>query len=90
MDQVEGIRLELKKILDEINEVLKVLDQVEREKTASEEEIGSLRESLRLLHSDQGRPRHFRDGTPVRRSPPPEQEFTTPEAEAPPESDESV
>ncbi len=90
MDQVEGIRLELKKILDEINEVLKVLDQVEREKTASEEEIGSLRESLRLLHSDQSRPRHFRDSPPIRRSPPPEQGVSTPEAEAPTESDESV
>jgi uncharacterized protein (DUF3084 family) len=54
MQQVEHIRAELKRVLEEIYQVLQTLEQVEREKTASEEEIETLRESLRLLHREHG------------------------------------
>lgn len=62
IDQVEHIRTELKKALDDLHEALRTLEQVEREKNASEEEIELLRESLRLLQRDQGhvrQPRNF-------------------------------
>jgi hypothetical protein len=35
-----------------MNEVIRTLDQIEREKSATEEEIDMLRESLRLLHRE--------------------------------------
>jgi hypothetical protein len=52
IQQVDQIRVELKRILDEMNEVIRTLDQIEREKSATEEEIDMLRESLRLLHRE--------------------------------------
>ncbi|HZQ48269.1 MAG TPA: hypothetical protein VFC07_14730 [Verrucomicrobiae bacterium] len=64
IEQVDHIRSELKKVLEEMHEVLRTLEQVEREKTASEEEIELLRESLRLLHRDPGHPRHLRSSPP--------------------------
>ncbi len=64
MEQTEHIRLELKKALDDLHEVLRTLEQVEREKTASEEEIELLRESLRLLQRDHGHPRQPRNSPP--------------------------
>jgi len=70
IDLVEHIRAELKKVLDDIHQVLRTLEQVEREKSASEEEIQLLRESLRLLHREPGYPRQGRHSPPPRSSPP--------------------
>ena len=70
IDQVLQIRDELKKALDDIHEVLQTLDQVEREKTASEHEIEKLRDSLRMLHREPSYPRSQRP-PPSRSSPPP-------------------
>jgi hypothetical protein len=52
IDQVLYIRTELRKALDEIQEVIRTLDQAEREKTATEDEIEKLREALRGLHRE--------------------------------------
>jgi hypothetical protein len=52
IDQVLYIRTELRKALDELHEVLRTLDQAEREKNATEHEIETLRESLRGLHRE--------------------------------------
>jgi len=80
IEQVEQIRDELKKALDDIHEVLQTLDQVEREKNASEHEIEKLRDSLRMLHREPSYPRPQRPSPPRSSAPPPS---------APPESDES-
>jgi|SRR5579859_3408304 len=64
MQQVEHVRAELKRVLEEIYQVLQTLEQVEREKTASEEEIEMLRESLRLLHREHGQGRNPRGSKP--------------------------
>jgi hypothetical protein len=64
MQQVEHIRVELKRVLEEIYQVLQTLEQVEREKSASEEEIEMLRESLRLLHREHGQGRNPRGPRP--------------------------
>jgi hypothetical protein len=61
---VEHIRGDLRRVLDEINEVIRVLEQAEREKTASEGEIEQLRESLRHLQHDRGHGRYPRAGEP--------------------------
>src|SRR5260370_1137458 len=45
IEQVDLIRVELKKVLEDMYEVLRSLEQIEREKSASEEEIEMLRES---------------------------------------------
>jgi uncharacterized protein YPO0396 len=72
MQHVEHIRTELRKILDEMNEVIRILDQVDREKSAPEEEIEQLRESLRQLQRDQGRyPRNPVPQRPAVREVPP-------------------
>ncbi len=88
IDQVELIRSELKKALDDIHEVLRTLEQVEREKTASEEEIEMLRESLSLLHRDHGQPRQSRNAPPRPSSPVPD--HASPEAETDQEPDDSL
>ena len=78
IEQVGLIRNELKKALDDLHEVLRILEQVEREKTASEEEIELLRESLRPLHRDHGHSRHPRSPTP---SPPSASDHASPETD---------
>lgn len=88
IEQVELIRCELKKALDDMHEVLRTLEQVEREKTASEEEIELLRESLRLLHRDQGQARQPRNSPPRPTSPMPDP--SSPEAEAEQDSDQTL
>jgi predicted nucleic acid-binding Zn-ribbon protein len=60
IEQVEQIRGELEKALDDIHEALHTLEQVEREKTASEEEIETLRETLKQLQHGQGNSRQAR------------------------------
>jgi hypothetical protein len=50
MEQVEQIRVDLKRTLEDMEEVLKLLDQIEREKNASEDEIETLKDSLASLH----------------------------------------
>jgi hypothetical protein len=57
-DQVLHVRGELRRVLDEIQDILRTLDQAEREKTASEDEIEMLRDSLRGLHREPSYPRH--------------------------------
>ena len=52
IEQVLHVRTELRRVLEEIQVILRVLDQAEREKTASEDEIEMLRESLRGLHRE--------------------------------------
>jgi hypothetical protein len=84
MQHVEHIRNELRNVLEEMQEVTRILDQVEREKTASEDEIEQLRDSLRGLHRDSGSSRYGRTPPPSRpitpREPAPEPE---PAAEEP-------
>ncbi len=64
IDQVLHVRAELRRVLDEIQEILRTLEQAEREKTASEDEIEMLRESLRGLHREPGYPRHRGSAAP--------------------------
>lgn|GEM_PF-4140211 len=52
------MRAELRRVLDEIQEILRTLDQAEREKTATEDEIEMLRESLRGLRHEPSYGRH--------------------------------
>jgi len=78
--QVEQIRDELKKALDDIHEVLQTLEQVEREKNASEHEIEKLRDSLRMLHREPSYSRPQRNPPSRSSAPPPP---------TPSESDES-
>jgi hypothetical protein len=85
---VELIRSELKKALDDIHEVMRTLEQVEREKTASEEEIEMLRESLSLLHRDHGNPRQQRNSPP--RPPASAPDHASPEAETDQDADQSL
>jgi hypothetical protein len=66
IEQVEHIRAELQKVMAEMNEVLETLEQAERDKTATENEIDKLRESLRSLHRDPGYPRNPRNYPPIR------------------------
>ena len=68
IQQIENIRGELQKVLDDIQETLETLEQVEREKTASDEEIEMLRESLHLLQREPGRGRPSRGNPPLRTS----------------------
>jgi hypothetical protein len=80
IEQILNIRAELRRILDEIQEVVRTLDQAEREKTASEDEIEMLRESLRGLHREPAYPRH-RSSAPPKPAP---AHVTAPEESAPP------
>ena len=50
MAKIDQIKEALERVLDEVNDVLRLLDQIEREHSASETEIESLRQSLRSLH----------------------------------------
>jgi hypothetical protein len=63
IQHVEHIKADLRKVLDEMHEVVRILEQAEREKTASEEEIEKLRESLGQLQ-DRGRGRFSRSPEP--------------------------
>jgi hypothetical protein len=65
--------------MEELDEVVRILELAEREKTASEGEVDQLRESLRHLHRDQGQPRYPRNPPPPR--PAPVQEAAPPEDE---------
>ena len=69
IEQVEGIRGDLQRALEDIEEVLRTLEQVDREKTASEEEIDTLRESLRLLQREPGQGRYARPSPQPRNAP---------------------
>jgi hypothetical protein len=70
IDQVLYIRTELRKALDEIQEVIRTLDQAEREKTASEDEIEKLREALRGLHREPMQSRYRSEPSPRPARPP--------------------
>jgi len=82
MHHVEHIRNELRKVLDEMHEVTRMLEQAEREKTISEDELDQLRESLRHIQSDRGPARYPRSPersperrpAPVQDAPPAEEE----------------
>ena len=89
IDQVLHVRAELRRVLDEMQEVLRTLDQAEREKAASEDEIEMLRESLRGLQPERGYPRQ-RGGPPPRPAPVPAavQDEPEPAVEADEEEDE--
>jgi hypothetical protein len=54
IEEVEGVQSDLEKVLEDINEILRILVQAEREKSASEREIDILRESVRRLRGDRG------------------------------------
>jgi septal ring factor EnvC (AmiA/AmiB activator) len=56
--QVRKINDELKRIVNDLNGVLKSLDQAEREKTATEDELEKLKQSLTGLHRVQREHRH--------------------------------
>ena len=71
MRQIERIRGDLRRVLDEMNEVIKILDQAEREKTASEDEIAELRESVDMMQFDRGQGRQPRYQQPQRPAPRP-------------------
>jgi hypothetical protein len=64
IEQVEQVQSELEKVLEDINEILRTLEQADREKTGSEREIEMLRESLSRLRGDRGGYRPSR--TPAR------------------------
>ena len=49
------IQTELEGVLEELNEILRILDQAEKEKHASDEEIDTLRETLERLRRGRGR-----------------------------------
>jgi hypothetical protein len=92
LEEVDQIRLELSKVLEEMEEVLQTLDQVEREKNASEAEIEKLREALRSLHRGPSYPRNPRYESPVRAPVPAESHETDapePEPSQPPEEEDS-
>jgi predicted phage gp36 major capsid-like protein len=78
MHHVEHIRNELRKLLDEMHEVTRMLEQAEREKTISEDELEQLRESLRQLQSDRDPARYRRNQD---RRPTPAREATAAEEE---------
>ncbi len=52
--QVERIRAELNRVLEDMNHVLQILDQAERENAATDQELEKLRDSLHLLHRGSG------------------------------------
>jgi len=79
MEQVEQIRVDLKSVLEDMDEVLNTLEQIEREKTASEDEIDQLRDQLASLHRGSNQPRFPRNNPPPR--PPSPVEPVTPEPE---------
>jgi hypothetical protein len=70
MEQVEQIRSDLKKTLEDLEEVLSLLDQIERDKNASEDEIEALKDSLASLHRGPSYPRSPRSMLPSLQSKP--------------------
>ena len=70
IEHAEHIRLELERVLEEVQEILQTLDQAEREKTASEAEIEKLRDSLRHLHREPAYSRYPRNDLPPKPSGP--------------------
>ena len=61
IEHAEQIQGELERVLEDINEILRILELSEREKNASEDEIEHLRESLRRLQCYRGPSRPPRD-----------------------------
>ena len=80
---VEHIRAELVKVMADIEDVLQTLELVERDQSASEEEIEKLRDALRSVHREPSYPRNPRYNPPPPRSSappaPPEQPAAEPE-----------
>jgi septal ring factor EnvC (AmiA/AmiB activator) len=64
IQQVRKINEELKRIVNDLNGVLKTLDQAEREKTATEDELEKLKQSLAGLHRVQREHRHHPHRSP--------------------------
>ena len=62
IEEVNHIIVNLRSTLDDMEEVLETLELAERQKNADEQEIETLRRSLRQLHrpreGDQRPPRH--------------------------------
>jgi DNA gyrase/topoisomerase IV subunit A len=85
MEQVEQIRAELKQVMEDMDEVLNTLEQIEREKNASEDEIEKLRDQLASLHRGPMQQRYPRHDPPSR--PPAPVEPVTPEPEPEPQGD---
>lgn len=84
------IQSELERALEDINEILRILEQAEREKNASEDEIERLHESLHRLQQGRGPARPMRYSKPAAEEPSshsPEIEKHEPEPEAPGESE---
>jgi len=54
IDEVSQIIESLKRVLDQMEEVLELAELAERQKTADEQEIESLRRALRQLHRPTG------------------------------------
>jgi hypothetical protein len=80
--QVERIRAELARVLDDMNHVLEILEQAERENTATDQELEKLRDSLHSLHRGAGPARFPRRSD----APPPAAKSDAP-ASAEPESE---
>jgi hypothetical protein len=82
--------MDLKKVLDDIQEVLQILDQAEREKNGTEDEIEQLRDSLRTLQREpsHSRPRNFPPRPHVQ--PPPPSSSSSSEPEETSERDEGI
>jgi hypothetical protein len=83
MIHVENIRNDLRQVIEELHLVNRILDQAEREKTASEEEIEKLRDALRGLHREQPMARGGRDYSPRPMAPEP-----SPAVDEPPQAEE--
>ncbi len=64
IDEVGQIIEALKRVLDQMEEVLELAEMAERQKTADEQEIESLRRSLRQLQRPGG-PRHRSEESPT-------------------------
>jgi len=57
IEEVTQIVESLKHTLDQMEEVLELVEVAERQKTADEREIESLRQALRRIHQPRGEPR---------------------------------
>ena len=60
IQQVEQVQADLERTLDDINEILRTLEQAEREKSGSEREIEMLRDAVRRLRGERNYPRPSR------------------------------
>jgi len=84
MRHIEHLKAELRRVLDEMNEVVRILGQAEKDKTASDVEIERLRESLDSLQQDRNRGRYPRPAPRVQAAEPerePAEAEETPERE---------